>query len=220
MHRSRDLSDCKHILNKIQPISDYRWRIVRREIIDLLEVCYGGFYSKPGNRRDMHPTHSSDAKLAADFKLIAKHRRPLSSVRCMGVTASYFGQALRTHQPAWLKSQEVSPLNIINQLKKRRLKVDDHEIMRTEAARLSVYFKNRARSHNGTKTTQQTAMIGLADIFAQTTGFGYDIYTLPHSAQSYFIQFCVKAIGPFSATTEASEEALSSMWRRIKEHHA
>ncbi len=215
-----DLTGCRRPLERAREGALKDWRSVQSCIEDLMVACASDFISDAKAALNAGKASSPPRRLASDFKLIANNRCPLSSVRCIGVAETYLGQALRTRQSDWLESKGIGPERPIKSLRARRLNTRDHELIRAEAVRLSDYFRKMATNNKSTKISQQTAIRGLADIFCRATDFAHSPYSLPHAVESHFIQFCVAAMRPFCLPSEASEEALSSAWKRMKKAEA
>lgn len=217
MDTEEALTDCKNILDAVHPSDDETWQDISRQILDLISACMGDMIDEDTFDTRATPSSVTFRKLTTNFEMIARCKRPLSSKRCAGAIASHLGQALRIRQSRWLTRLGVNGIGIVPQLKARRLKSTDHEIIRAEATRLAQIFQVRVDGNSSSTIPQQTALRGLAQIYASAVDFPFDAYQLPHAVESNFIQFCTAALHPFVPPTLCGEEALGTAWRRIKD---
>jgi hypothetical protein len=205
------LSVCSHILNRATGLSKSSWRNAEREIRDLMAACFGDPDLPPSSLR------TQASQLAADFKLISRNKRPLSSVRCQGITERYLNQRLRVRHERWLKDNSIPLISPISHLRKKRLKLEDHKLIQDCANWLQTYFEAQSHKRGAKRNSSQTAaLLGLAEIFCRALKSKKSIFTLPHSDESQFIQFCVAAFEPYVSAGECTQHALEQAWKRLK----
>lgn len=81
---------------------------------------------------------------------------------------------------------------------------------------LAAYEATQVRAGQPPKDRTDTALEGLAEIYARHALFGGSHWELPHSERSRFIQFAVRMLQGHLHRTELEPGAIAKRWKRLK----
>ena len=195
----------------------------RREELedDLLSLLYATGLAHDGSDASAYwreatnegPTHM---QLQSRYRRMSKASNPLAPTVCRPELHPGFNAMLRHRWAARWRRQGRHAEPSLRILDWNSLLIAEKEEIRRIARHLAWYHGQFIRRGREQKTDLDTALMGLADIFLSFTALPGDRYNLPHSRETFFIQFAVLALEPVALHFEVSDSALSRRWERVK----
>jgi hypothetical protein len=193
--------------------------VLREQLVDLLinvgaaddGTEFGGWFRQEANKRINHKA------LARQFARIARSHAPLDHPLWTGELRKELIAVARRKWPERLPTEplrnaEFVPGASINFLSK--CTPQELQDIARERAKYHTSFVQRKQPK---KNRLDTLIEQLADIYANITHYPCHHSCLPHSANSYFAQFCRTILKPFFTTREVSLGAISKRWKRLKD---